>query len=120
MSAHTDNERSEEGGCRAAPCSRPSVCDKDSKAWTNFIRAAQHLQETLRKPHTLHELIMNDIDHCAQDVRLALDASRYFWRFDLQKKRPGATVLPAPDSSANAKGEAPPRQVKHNLPKTDE
>jgi len=91
----------------ASACSRPSVCDKDSKAWTNFIRAAQHLQETLRKPHTLHELIMNDIDHCAQDVRLALDASRYFWRFDLKKKRPGATVLPAPDSSENVKGESP-------------
>ncbi len=89
-------------GLSEPPCSRSSVCDKDREAWTNFISAAQHLQETLRKPHTLHELIMNDIDHRAQDVRLALDASKYFWRFDLKKKRPGATVLPAPDSSANA------------------
>jgi len=91
-----------DSGSSVSPCSRSSVCDKDREAWTNFISAAQHLQETLRKPHTLHELIMNDIDHRAQDVRLALDASKYFWRFDLKEKRPCATVLPAPDSSANA------------------
>ena len=29
MSAHTDNERSEEGSCRAAPCSR----------WADILRA---------------------------------------------------------------------------------
>ena len=70
--------------------------DKDMMAWTRFTRAADDLINILSGPHSLHSLIMNDIDHRAHDVRIALDKSRYFWRFDLKKERPKAIVLDAP------------------------
>ena len=69
---------------------------KDIEVWDNFIKASQKLVETLRKDHSLHKLILNDIDQRAFDVRKALDESCYFWRHDLKKSRPGATVLDAP------------------------
>ncbi len=73
------------------------VLEEDKKAWAEFIRAALRIQEVLHGEHSLHGLIMNDIDHRAHDVREALDDSVYFWRFDLKKKRPGAIVLDAPN-----------------------
>ena len=101
MNKATTKENTAGSDSRAPSCSRSSVSEEDATAWTDFIRAAQRLERTLSGEHTLHKLILNDIDHRAQDVRLAIDASKYFWRFDLKKERPGAIVLPAPDSSAN-------------------
>ena len=69
------------------------VTKEDNKAWTDFIRASDALIKVLGGDHTLHKMIMNDIDHHAVRVRAALDTSTYFWRYDCKKARPKAIVL---------------------------
>ena len=73
------------------------ITEKEDEAWTEFNRAANTLVRVLGGHHAFNNLILNDIDHHAQRVREALDASRYFWRHDLKRARPGAIVLDPPN-----------------------
>lgn len=65
---------------------------KDRLAWTNFTRAAEELRNTLNGQHSLHALILNDIDHRMQDVKEVLDRLDVTMRWRDQIRSRGGQV----------------------------
>ncbi len=49
------------------------VDPKDSKIWTKFNEAARELEYLLNRRHSLHALILNDIDHTMQRIKEQLN-----------------------------------------------
>ena len=64
------------------------VDPKDSKMWTDFTHAARALERLLNTRHSLHALILNDIDHALQGVKDQLnreDTSKH-WRDEIRTR----------------------------------
>ena len=64
------------------------VSKEDAKVWNNFNNAVRDLDHTLHNPrHTLHFMILSDIEYTMQNLQKTLDSQTSNWRGEMQDRR---------------------------------
>jgi len=77
------------------------VDPQDKKAWTDFVRAAEALENVLRRPNSLHYMIFGDIEFAMEKVHKQLERldAVYRWKDQRQQRRERmkTTIVPQQD-----------------------